>query len=161
MALQSLVRQFGSWLAVAVGLLVPGLVATLLWAPFLVVKRIRTLFTALPPTNGFVLTYVLVTLGASIPFVAGFVGTIVFVDPAGAAWSNALFTLTLLLFGVYSVGLPVVSIFGLPRVGIHWDPTGYGWSTWALLVVGSVWYATLFAAPIIVVSIVFALPGGY
>ncbi len=159
--LQSIGTRAVGWVAVVVALLVPGVVATVLWAPFLAVNRIRSLFATLPPTGKLSPTYVAVAIGASVPYVAGFLAVLAVVDPAGVAWSNAFLTVTLFVSVLYVVGLPVVCILGLPRIGFDWDPTGYGWSTWALLVVGSAWYATLFAVPLVAVSLVLALPGGY
>lgn len=159
--LQSFVDQAIGWLSFAAFLLVPGAVATVLWLPFLAAKRIRALFADLPPSGRLVPTYVLVGIGASLPYVVGFLAVIAFVDSSGVAWSNATIELTLILSLLYAAGLPAFCVLGLPRIGFDWDPTGYGWSTWALLVAGGVWYAALFAVPLLAVSLVMALPGGY
>lgn len=158
---QSAVDQAVGWIAFAGVLLVPGVVATVLWAPFLATTRIRSLLTVLPPSGTLFRTYVFVGIGASVPYVAGFLSILAFVDPTGVAWSGAFVTVTLAVSVLYVVGAPVVCVLCLPRVGFDWDPTGYGPSTWALLVAGSAWYVTLFAVPLAALSLVLALPGGY
>ncbi|RKD94777.1 hypothetical protein [Halopiger aswanensis] len=155
------VGELGQWLAFAALLLVPGLVATVLWAPFLLSERLRALFRSLPPAGRTLPTYVLIGIGASIPYLAGFLAILALVDSSGVAWSNAFLTLCFQLGVLYVVGLPILCAVGLPRLGVDWDPTGYGWPTWGLLVVGAAWYALLFTVPIALLSFVFALPGGY
>lgn len=163
--LQSLSAQIAGWLGLVAFLLVPGAVATLLWTPFLVAGRLRSLFETLPPTGSLLPSYVLAGLGGSLPFVAGLLA--VFAtgasnDPqAGAGVSNGLVTVAVAGTVGYAVGLPIVGVLGLPRAGIDWDPTGYGASTWLLLAVGGVWYALVFAVPLLLLGFVFALPGGY
>lgn len=159
--LQSVVDQAVGWIAFAVVSLVPGVIATVLWAPFLAAERIRSLFTALPPSGTLSWTYVLICVGASGPYVAGSLAILLFADSTGLAWSRAFGTMTLVVSVLYVVGLPVVSVLGLPRGGFDWDPTGYGWSTWVLLIAASAWYATLFTVPLVALSLAFALPGGY
>lgn len=159
--LQSIVDQATGWLSFAAVLLIPGVAATVLWLPFLAARRIRALFTDLPPSGRLAPTYLLVGIGGSLPYVVGFLAVVVFVDSGGVAWSNATIELTIVLSVLYAVGLPAFCVLGLPRIGFDWDPAGYGWSTWALLVAGGVWYAALFAVPLLAVSFVMALPGGY
>ncbi|MDZ5813307.1 hypothetical protein U4E84_18415 [Halorubrum sp. AD140] len=139
----------------------PGLVAAALWAPFLAAARVRALFRALPPEGRLLPSYVAVALGLSVPYLVGLVVTLEFADPEGAGWSNGLVE-TALAGGILT-GLvaPAVAVVGLPRVGVHWDPTGYGLDTWALLVAAGVWYAVVAAAPLFALAVVFALPGGY
>ncbi|MFW5974042.1 MAG: hypothetical protein ACOCPZ_01515 [Natrialbaceae archaeon] len=158
--LQFLQRVAG-WLVLFTLLLVPGVVATVLWTPFLAARRLRSLFTTLPPAGRLLPTYVLVCIGASIPYVVGFLAVLATADSAGVAWSRRLFTLALVLSTLYVVCVPLVGALGLPRAGIDWDPTGYGPSTWLLLLVGAAWYALVFAVPLVVLSILFAWPGGY
>ncbi|MFC6836913.1 hypothetical protein [Halomarina ordinaria] len=159
--LQSVVPEVGGWVTFGLVLLVPGVAATALCAPFLAAKRVRSLFAALPPEGSPVTTYALVGVGLSLPYVGGVLWVLASVDSAGGAWGNALLTLALLLGVLYTVGCPVVGVLALPRVGVDWDPTGYGWSTWVLLGAAGGWYATLFAVPLVVLGIVLALPGGY
>ncbi|AEH35548.1 hypothetical protein [Halopiger xanaduensis] len=155
------VAALGRWLAFGALLLVPGLVATVLWAPFLLSNRLRALFRSLPPAGSTVPTYVLAGIGASVPYLAGFLAVLAFVDSSGVAWSNAFLKLCFQLGVLYVVGFPVLCAVGLPRFGVDWDPTGYGWRTWGLLVAGAAWYALLFTIPLALLSFVFALPGGY
>lgn len=162
--LQLIGEQINGILGTIVALLLPGTVATVLLAPFLVSKRVRSLFRSLPPTQSIVLSYGLVGIGASVPFIVGF-GTIVLtIDPNGAGpvpLSNAIFTLTILLFVGYTIGTPVLGTMLVPRLGYDWDPMDYSVSTWLILAGGGAWYALIFSIPLIIVSLVFALPGGY
>jgi len=163
--LQSLLDAAGGWLTFGLSLLVPGVVAAVCWLPFLLAKRLRSLFRALPPTESLVPSYALAGVGASLPFVVGTLVILATVDTAGRAGatrlSKPLFTMALLLFGAYTAGLPVVGVLGLPRVGVDWDPTGYGPGTWALLVAAGIWYAIIAAVPLFALAVVFGLPGGY
>lgn len=163
--LQSLSAQIAGLLGLVAALLVPGAIATVCWTPFLLAGRLRSLFESLPPTESLVPSYVLAGLGGSLPFVAGLLA--VFAtgasnDPqAGAQLSNSLIDVAVVGTVGYAAGLPVAATLGLPRAGIDWDPTGYGVSTWLLLAAGGLWYALVFAVPLLLLGIVFALPGGY
>ncbi|WP_424000969.1 hypothetical protein ACOZ4I_15085 [Haloarcula salina] len=163
--LQSLLDTVSGWLTFGLSLLVPGVVASVCWLPFLLAKRLRALFRSLPPTESLAPSYALSGIGASLPFVVGTLVVLATVDTAGRGGavrlSKPLFTMSLLLFGAYTAGLPVIGVLGLPRAGIDWDPTGYGASTWLVLAGGGAWYALLFAVPLALASIVAALPGGY
>jgi len=163
--LQSLSAQIAGWLGLVVVLLVPGVVATVLWTPFLVAGRLRSLFEILPPTDSLLPSYVLASLGGSLPFVAGLLAVLATGasnDPqTGAQLSNGLVNVAVAGTVGYAAGLPIVAVLGLPRAGIDWDPSGYGVSTWLLLAVGGLWYALVFAVPLVLLGIVFALPGGY
>ena len=160
--LQSLSTQIADWLGLVATLLAPGVVATVLWTPFLVAKRVRSLFRTLPPTESLLPSYVLAGLCGSIPFVGGLLA--VFASGAsndpqtGAQLSNSLIDVAVVGTIGYAVGLPVVAALGLPRAGLDWDPTDYGASTWLLLAVGGVWYALVFAVPLVLLGVVFALP---
>ncbi|APW99552.1 hypothetical protein CHINAEXTREME_18030 [Halobiforma lacisalsi AJ5] len=148
------------WLLLAASLLVPGAIAALLWTPFLLSSRIRTLFVRLPPSGSLLPSYALVGVAASLPFV---LGPLVAVTRAGpdALWGPAILGVTAVLFVGYAAGTPLVGALALPRLGIDWDPHGYDASTWALLGAGGAWYAALFAVPLAVLGLVLSLPGGY
>ena len=139
----------------------PGLVAAGLCAPFLAAERLRALFRALPPTGRLLPSYLGVSVGLSVPYLAGVVLTVARAAEAGPAWSSG-FLLTALL-GAVAVGLvaPAVAVLGLPRLGLDWDPTGYGPSTWLLAVGGGLWYAVVAAVPLAALAVGMALPGGY
>lgn len=162
--LQTRTVDLGGWLTMLALLLGPGVVAAVLWAPFLVAGRIRALFRALPPWNGVALPYALVTVGASLPYVVGTLAAItVGADGAtgpgsGAAMANALLNVIVPLSVGYVVGVPVLGAVVLPHVGVDWDPTGYGPGTWLLLFGGGAWYAAVFAVPLFVVAVVLAFP---
>lgn len=98
-------------------------------------------------------TYVGVTVGASVPYVLGLVGAL-----AVANTGKALFTATLAVSLVYLAAGPVLGAVTLPRAGVDWDPTGYGLSTWTVLLAGALWYVLLFAVPFTLLSLVFSLP---
>jgi hypothetical protein len=60
----------------------------------------------------------------------------------------------------YVIVLPLVAGVGLPRIGLDWDPTNYGLGTWLLLIGAVLWYAAIFAVPLMFAAFVFALPTG-
>jgi len=160
--LQALLDQLSGWVYSVAFLLVPGAVATVCWTPFLLSGRLRALFAELPPFDSPYATYGLVGLAASLPFVVGVGAALVGVDTegprAGGRMANAILTTVLPLSVGYVVGAPLVGVLGLPRVGVDWDPTGYGVSTWALLAAGGAWYAAVFAVPLTLFSLVLAFP---
>lgn len=149
------------WLWALALFLFPGLVAVGLCAPFLAATRCRALFRALPPAGRVTLSYIGVSIGLSVPYIVGVVLTVAFAADTGPAWSEGF--LTTALFGGVLVGFvaPAVAVAGLPRLGIDWDPTGYGYSTWILLVAAGLWYAVVAAVPLVVIAVGMALPGGY
>lgn len=85
------------------------------------------------------------------------------IGPASVAGEVTGWLLTVALFGGVIVGFvaPGAAAGGLPRLGIDWDPTGYGASTWALLVGAGLWYAVVAAVPLFALAVAMALPGGY
>lgn len=149
------------WLWTLALFALPGAVAAVCWAPFLLSARFRALFVALPPAGRLVPSYVGVSLALSVPYLVGVVLTVWLVDSAGPGWSEGF--LDTALFGGVAVGLvaPAVAAAGLPRLGVDWDPTGYGASTWAVLVAAGLWYAVVAAVPLVALAIGMALPGGY
>ncbi|VTT85508.1 hypothetical protein DM2_390 [Halorubrum sp. DM2] len=161
LAVSAVADSLVGWLWTAALFLFPGLVAAGLCAPFLAVKRVRALFRALPPAGRTLPSYVAVAVGLSIPYLAGVVLTVALVDSAGPGWSEGF--LDTALFGGLLVGLvaPAVAVIGLPRLGLDWDSTGYGPSTWLLLVAAGLWYAFVAAVPLVALAVGMALPGGY
>ena len=115
----------------------------------------------MPPAGRLVPSYVGVALALSVSYLAGLLLTVGLVDSAGPGWSEGF--LDTALFGGVAVGLvaPALAVLGLPRLGVDWDPTGYGPGTWALLVAAGVWYAVVAAVPLVALAIGVALPGGY
>ncbi|MGM0447030.1 MAG: hypothetical protein ACQERM_02105 [Methanobacteriota archaeon] len=160
-AVPALVDAAIGWLWTVALFLFPGLVAAGLCAPFLAASRLRALFDSLPPAGRVLPSYVAVSVGLSVPYIVGVVLTVAFADEAGPAWSEGFFTTA--LFGAVLVALvaPAVAVIGLPRLGVDWDPTGYGYSTWLLLVGAGLWYALVAAVPLVALAIGLALPGGY
>ncbi|MDZ5810728.1 hypothetical protein U4E84_05120 [Halorubrum sp. AD140] len=157
----SVVGEATGWLLTLALFVLPGLVAAALWTPILLSTRLRALFRALPPAGRLVPSYVGAALGLSVPYLAGVVLTVEFVDSAGAAWSNALVETALAGGILTALVAPAAAALALPRLGIDWDPAGYGPSTWALLVAAGLWYAAVAAAPLFALALVFGLPGGY
>ena len=160
-AVPALVGTAVGWLWTVALLLFPGLVAAVLCAPFLAAERLRALFRALPPRGRVLPSYVAVSVGLSVPYVVGVFLTVWLVESAGPGWSEGF--LDTALFGAVLVALvaPAVAVLGLPRLGVDWDPTGYGYSTWLLLVGAGLWYAVVAAVPLVALAIGMALPGGY
>ncbi|MFD1565649.1 hypothetical protein ACFR99_19170 [Haloarchaeobius amylolyticus] len=156
----SLGRRVLGWLIVAVGLLAPGVAATICWAPFLASTRLRALFSRLPPFDSMIRTYVVVGLTASLPYVLS-IGVVVMTAGPNTIWGPRILNATLLVTLCYVVGIPLLCVVGLPRAGIDWDPTGYGLSTWALVTAGAIWYATLFVVPLTILGLVLSSPGGW
>lgn len=160
--LQTLVGEAVGWLVLVLLVFGPGAVATLCWTPFLASKRVRALFAALPPFESLAVTYPVVGIAASLPYVLGVGAGLVLVEASGpeggARLANAILDVVVPVSLGYVVLVPAVAIVGLPRLGVDWDPTGYGLSTWAILVAGGVWYAALFAAPLLFVAFFLALP---
>ncbi|MUW15245.1 hypothetical protein GJ633_11740 [Halorubrum sp. CBA1125] len=150
-----------SWLYTLVLLALPGLVAALLCAPFLIAARLRALFRALPPAGRLVPSYLAVAIAFSIPYLVGVVLTLWLVDSSGTGWSDGFVTTAFAGGGTVALLGPPAAVLGLPRLGVDWDPTGYGLDTWALLVAAGLWYALVAAVPLFALSIVLALPGGY
>jgi hypothetical protein len=144
-------------LALVVG---PGIASAVLWSPILFVGRFRSLFDRLPPGGSTVVSYLLVAVGLSIPFVIGTGLVFATTSTDGAALSNALLNVAFGLSIAYVVGLPLIASVGLPRIGIDWDPTDYGLGTWLLLVCATLWYAAVFVVPLAFFAFVLALPTG-
>jgi len=161
LGLASVAGEVAGWLFTLALSLFPGLVAAALWAPFLIATRFRALFVALPPAGRLAPSYVGVALGLSVPYLAGLLLTVGFVDSVGAAWSDALVETALAGGVLTAVAAPTVAVLALPRLGVDWDPTGYGPGTWALLVAAGIWYAIIAAVPLFALAVVFGLPGGY
>jgi hypothetical protein len=144
-------------LALVVG---PGVVAAVLWSPILLSGRLRSLFDRIPPRRSMGASYLLVAVGLSLPFVIGTGTVLATASTEGAALSNALLNVAFGLTIAYAVGLPVVACVGLPRVGLDWDPTSYGFGTWLLLVVAALWYTAVFVVPLALFAFILALPTG-
>lgn len=148
------------WITVTVIVIGPGVVASLLWAPLLGADRFKSLFEQLWPGNSLAVSYLLVTVGLSLPWVVAAGGAMVRASSGELQMANALLDVIVALSAVYLLGLPLVAGLGLPRAGVDWDTTGYGLQTWVLLIVGVLWYVLLIALPIFALSIGLALAGG-
>ena len=147
------------WLTLAGLVLGPGLAAAALWTPVLAAGRLRALFRALPLTGVTPINYAAVALALSIPWVAAYgsaLGTIG-AAPDSARTGDPLVDAAVQLTGLYVVALPVLAVAGLPAIGVDWDPTGYGSSTWVLLVAASAYYAAIYAVPAVLVGLLFSL----
>ena len=160
-AVPALVDTAVGWLWTVGLVLFPGLVAAGLCAPFLAAERLRALFRALPPKGRVLPSFLGVSVGLSIPYLVGVVLTVARAAEAGPAWSSG-FLLTALLGAVLVAFVaPAVAVVGLPRLGLDWDSTGYGISTWLLLGGAGLWYALVAAVPLVALAVGMALPGGY
>lgn len=145
--------DLSEWVVFSRNILIPGVVAMVLWSPFLFSKRLRQLFERLPPSGSLFPTYVLVGVATSLPYVLGLLWAL-----TAAETGKMIFTVAIGISISYVVGLPLVGAIGLPRIGVDWAPTGYEWGTWLLLVGGTLWYAILFTVPLTILSLIFSLP---
>lgn len=156
---QTVPDAVAAWVWTLAFALAPGLVAAVVWSPVLASERLRALFRTLPPTGSLGITYPVVAVALSLPYLGAFLGALAATaDGSGAAIANAVLGATALVSVVYIVGGPVVAAVGLPRLGVDWDSNGYDGVTWLLLVAASAWYAAIFAVPFFVFSIFAALP---
>lgn len=145
------------WLLLA--LLTPGVIAAIFWSPLLLADRFRSLFRRLPPGGTWYWSYGLVTVGLSLPYVLGLVWALVQTSGGtGAEMAEAILNVAFPISMLYLFGLPVLAAYGLPRMGLDWDPEQYGASTWFLLFVGAGWFVLLFGAPIFFIVFFLALP---
>ncbi|MFB6352569.1 MAG: hypothetical protein ABEJ92_00630 [Halobacteriales archaeon] len=157
--LQTVDVDLVGWFNLLLVLLAPGAVAAVLWSPFLLAARLRALFRELPPTGHLLPTYAVVAVGAGLPYVLGtFWAVVATSGGTGGEMANGLLDVVIPLSLGYAVGVPLLGAAGLPRFGVDWDPTGYGISTWVLLLAGGTWYALLFAVPLFVIAVVLAFP---
>lgn len=150
------------WATLLVLVLGPGLVATLLWSPVLVAGRLRALFRQLPLTGSTAVNYVLAVMALSVPWLVGLGWAFAEIGSQGAngaAGGEPLVAIAGQLAVGYVVGLPLAAGLGLPRLGVDWDPNGYGAGTWLVLVVASAWYAGVFAVPTFLFGVIVSLPG--
>ena len=159
--LASVAGEVTGWLVTLALFVFPGLVAAGLCAPFLAAERLRALFVALPPGGRLLTSYVGVSIALSTPYLAGVALTVGLVDSAGAAWSNAIVETALVGGLLTTVVAPAAAVLALPRLGVDWDPTGYGPMTWGLLLAAGLTYAIIAAVPLFGLAVVFGLPGGY
>jgi hypothetical protein len=157
----SAVGQAVGWLLTLALLALPGAVAAVCWTPFLLSARFRALFVALPPTDRLSVSYVAVAVALSVPYLVGVGLTVALADSAGPAWGEGFLDTALLGGALVGLVAPAVAVAGLPRVGVDWDPTGYGAPTWALLVAAGLWYAVVATVPLVALAIWMSLPGGY
>ncbi|MCD2200761.1 hypothetical protein LPA44_12755 [Halobacterium sp. KA-4] len=134
----------------------PGLVAVVLWSPFLLSGRLRSLFRRLPPANSLLISYLVVGVGLAVPFVLGTV--VALVRMPQAVVSNVILDTVVQIAFVYVVALPLLAGDVLPKLGVDWDSTGYGGTTWLLLVGGVVWYVVIVAVPLGFLAVLLAIP---
>ncbi|MCD2204936.1 hypothetical protein [Halobacterium sp. KA-6] len=127
-----------------------------LWSPFLLSERLRSLFRHLPPTNSLLRSYLVVEIGLAVPFIMG--TAVALVRIPRAAVSTAILDTVVQITFVYVVALPVLAGDVLPKLGVDWDPTGYSGTTWLLLVGSVVWYAVLVAVPLSFLAVLLAIP---
>jgi hypothetical protein len=115
LGLVSVAGEVTGWLLALALFALPGIAAAVLWAPFLIATRFRALFVALPPAGRLAPSYVGVALALSVPYLAGLLLTVGLVDPAEAAWSNALVETALAAGVLTTVAAPALAVvFGLP-----------------------------------------------
>lgn len=150
--------DISAWVTLLVLVLLPGVVATIFWSPMLASKRLRALFRHLPITDSTVMNYVLTALVLSIPWLIGIGWVFQQIGAQDGANGAVFLTAATLIALVYIIGLPLVAGFGLPRLGIDWDPANYSVGTWAMLLGSSLWYSLIFTVPMFLFGIIMSLP---
>lgn len=148
------------WLTLLVLVAGPGLVATVVWSPVLAVGRLRTLFRALPLTSNLLVNYVVTAMVLSVPWIVAFGWSLAEIGAqvgAGTETGKPLINVGFQLGVLYAAGLPLVAGYGLPRIGIDWDPNGYAPGTWLALVAASTWYAVIYVVPALFFGIIMSL----
>lgn len=144
----------------AVLILLPGALAAVPTAAFLLSARVRALFAAVPPTDSPYPSYALLTVGLGAPWSVAALAALNAPVTGPASTANAMLDVVLGLGLVYLLGLPVTVAALLPRFGVDWDDTGYGPRTWVIVTATTSVYTLSLAVPFFVVSLVFALPTG-
>lgn len=147
-----------SWLTLLVILLLPGVVATVMWSPMLASERLRSLFRRLTPLDSTVGNYVITAMTLSVPWLVALGWTFQQVGSQAEPQGEVFLNTATLVAVIYVVALPLVAGVGLPRLGIDWDRTDYGPSTWLLLIVSSAWYAAIFTIPMFLMGLIISLP---
>lgn len=150
--------ELKSWLTLLLLLVLPGVVATIMWSPMLASERLRSLFRQLTPLNSTVGNYVITAMTLSVPWLVALGWTFQILGSQAEPQGEVFLNTATLLAVVYVVALPLVAGLGLPRLGIDWDSTDYGASTWFLLIVSSAWYAAIFTIPMFLMGIIISLP---
>lgn len=133
-----------------------GFVAVVLWSPLLLSGRVRSLFRHLPPANSLLISYLVVGGGLTLPFIAG--TGVALVRMPQAAVSIAILDVVVQTAFVYVIALPLLAGDILPKLGVDWDPSGYGETTWLLLVGSVVWYVVVVAVPLSGLAVLLAIP---
>ncbi|XGI84270.1 hypothetical protein ACEU6E_03205 [Halorutilales archaeon Cl-col2-1] len=143
---------------VVVYLFLPGLVAGVLWSPFLVSERVRSVFDEAPVP--LYVAYPVFCVAAAVPYLLG-LGAVFVLDPTGTAtYSNAIISLSVVVTLLYTVGFPSLALLVLPRLGYD-QVDDRRVTTWLLLGAGGLWYGIVMSLPLFLVAVVLALPGGY
>ncbi|MFC6990239.1 hypothetical protein ACFQJD_18845 [Haloplanus sp. GCM10025708] len=130
-----------------------GVVAAVLWSPFLLSDRLRALFQ-LGPTDHWGLNYVVACV-----VVTAVHGLVLGVGLALGAGRDGPSIAVILLVSALTIGLVwAVPAVALPARGYEWDPRGFDAVTHLLLVGGSIWYAAIVTVPMFVLSLLLSLP---
>ena len=156
MALQPLeIVYTGVVLAVVGGIY--GWLVAVLWSPFLLSGRMRSLFETLPPSDWRVNYALWMPLPAAIwAFLFGF-GLSLSSDvrpPTKAASLYVAGVDGIALATLVSLPLwPALLLSLLPKRGFDWAPNDYGPKTAALVVTGTIWYLVFLVGPAYALSI--------
>ncbi|MEF8801484.1 MAG: hypothetical protein V5A38_13240 [Halolamina sp.] len=153
------VLHTGVFLAVVLGLY--GWLVGVVWTPFLVSKRLRQLFDALPPREWLVNYVLWIPLPAVVwgfLFGAGLSLSRDVLSPGTASPLYAAGVDGIVLATVVSLVLwPVLLLYILPEKGIDWVPEGDQPNAALLVVAGVVWYLVFLVGP----AYVFTLFAGF
>lgn len=149
----------GVFLAVVGGLY--GWFIAVVWSPFLLARRIRELFAALPPADWRVSYVVWMPLPA---IVWGFFGGLAFslssdvrppskASPLYLAGVDGIVVGTLISLPLW----PILLLYVLPNRGLDWDPEDYSPTTVVIVLAATVWYLAFLVGPTYVLSILAGL----
>lgn len=156
MALQPLdILHTGVFMLVIAGLY--GLLIGVVWSPFLLSARFRSLFDSLPPAEWFWNYALWIPLPAAVWgffFGSGLSLSRDVFSPGQASELYAAGVDGIVIATVVSLVLwPTVLLYALPDRGIDWDPERYSPTTVVLVVSSLVWYLVFLVGPAYVFTV--------
>lgn len=156
MALQPLeILHTGVFMLVIAGLY--GWCIGVLWSPFLLSARVRSLFGSLPPSDWYWNYALWIPLPAAVwgfLFGAGLSTSRDVLSPGNASELYAAGVDGIVVATAVSLVLwPAVLLYALPERGIDWDPENYSPTTVLLVATSVVWYLVFLVGPAYVFTV--------